>query len=56
MSDSASRAAALTTVTVRADPDAPVAVAAGPRTLYVNPYTGAVLGEGAPGVRRSSAS
>ena len=43
---------AITTVTVRADPRAPVAIAAGPRTLYVNPYTGQVMGQGAPGVRR----
>ena len=44
--------AAITTVTVRADPRAPVAVAAGPRTLYVNPYTARVMGEGSPRVRR----
>lgn len=40
----------LTTVTVRAG-DAPVAVTAGARTLFVNPYSGEVLGEGAPNVR-----
>jgi uncharacterized iron-regulated membrane protein len=39
------------TVTVRADRDAPASVAIGPRTVYVNAYTGAVLGEGAPAVR-----
>ena len=39
-------------MTVRADPGAPVSLAAGPRTLFVNPYTGLVMGEGAPGVRR----
>jgi uncharacterized iron-regulated membrane protein len=43
---------AITTVTVRADPGAPVSLAAGPRTLFVNPYTGLVMGEGAPAVRR----
>ena len=35
-----------TTVAWRADADAPVAVVAGTRTLYVNPYTAAVYGEG----------
>jgi uncharacterized iron-regulated membrane protein len=44
--------AALTTVTVRADPQAPVAVGGGGRTLYVHPYNGAILGEGALGLRR----
>ena len=34
-----------TTVTWRRTPTEPAAVAAGPRTLYVNPYTGDVLGE-----------
>jgi uncharacterized iron-regulated membrane protein len=43
---------AITTVTVRADPGAPVSFAAGPRTLFVDPYTARVMGEGAPGVRR----
>jgi uncharacterized iron-regulated membrane protein len=42
--------AQLTTVTVRTG-DAPVAVTVGPRTLFVNPYSGEVLGEGAPNVR-----
>jgi uncharacterized iron-regulated membrane protein len=40
-------------VTVRSDPRAPVTVAFGrERTLFVNRYTGAVLGEGAKGARR----
>ena len=43
---------AFTTVTVRADPSAPVGLAAGQRMLYVNPYTAQVMGEGSPGVRR----
>jgi uncharacterized iron-regulated membrane protein len=43
---------AITTVAVRADPGAPVSLAAGPRTLFVDPYTARVMGEGAPGVRR----
>ena len=38
--------AAPTTVAWRAEADAPAAVAAGTRTLYVNPYTAAVYGEG----------
>jgi uncharacterized iron-regulated membrane protein len=45
--------AAPTNVVVRSDTFAPVAVAFGrERTLFVNPYTGAILGEGARGVRR----
>ncbi|HEV7238353.1 MAG TPA: PepSY-associated TM helix domain-containing protein [Thermoanaerobaculia bacterium] len=37
---------------VRSDPAAPVAVALGrERTLFVDPYSGAVLGDGATGVR-----
>ncbi|HEX2187980.1 MAG TPA: PepSY-associated TM helix domain-containing protein, partial [Longimicrobiaceae bacterium] len=41
-----------TAVTWRADPDAPVQVAFGrERTLYLNAYTGATLGEGAAGTR-----
>jgi uncharacterized iron-regulated membrane protein len=39
------------TVTLRSDPEAPASVALGQRTLFVNAYTGDVLGEGAPGVR-----
>jgi uncharacterized iron-regulated membrane protein len=35
-----------TTITWRRDPAEPVAVAMGTRTVYVNPYTGAVHGEG----------
>jgi uncharacterized iron-regulated membrane protein len=35
-----------TTIAWRAEADAPVAVAAGPRTLYVNPYSATVYGEG----------
>ncbi len=50
----------ITTVTMRADASEPVSIAlaaapgAGPgaaRTIFVNPYTGDVLGEGAKGVR-----
>lgn len=45
--------AAPTTVTLRSNPSAPVQVAFGrTRTLFVDPYTGRVLGEGSPGVRR----
>ena len=41
-----------TSVTMQADPTAPVAVSLGrERTLYVNPYTGQLLGEGSPKVR-----
>ena len=43
---------AFTTVTTRADSSRPVALAAGQRTLDVDPYTGRVVGEGSPGVRR----
>jgi uncharacterized iron-regulated membrane protein len=35
-----------TTVTLRSDPRAPAAVALGPKTIYVNPYTAEVYGEG----------
>jgi uncharacterized iron-regulated membrane protein len=41
------------TVTVRADPDAAVAVAAGQRTLYVDRYSGAAVGEAARGGMRA---
>jgi uncharacterized iron-regulated membrane protein len=41
-----------TTVTVRASAGAPVAFAAASRMLYLDPYTGSLLGEGSPGVRR----
>jgi uncharacterized iron-regulated membrane protein len=39
------------TVTLRSDPTAPASVTLGQRALFVNSYTGEVLGEGAPGVR-----
>ncbi len=39
------------TVTLRSDPMAPASVTLGQRTLFINSYTGDVLGEGAPGVR-----
>ena len=40
------------TVTVRADPTAPVALGYGPqRFVYVNPYSGEVMGAGSPRVR-----
>ena len=42
----ASPAATPTTLTMWSDPAAPASVAAGPRTLFVNPYTGQVRGEG----------
>lgn len=46
-------AARPTALTWRADPDAPVQVAFGrERVVYVNAYTGAILGEGSAGVRR----
>lgn len=35
----------VSTITWRSDPQAPVAVAMGQRTLYLNPYTAAVYGE-----------
>jgi uncharacterized iron-regulated membrane protein len=35
-----------TALTVRSDPAAPAAVTAGTKTIYVNPYTGVVYGEG----------
>lgn len=39
-------------LTLQSDPAAPAAVSLGRgRSLYLNPYTGAVLGEGSPGVR-----
>ncbi len=40
-----------TAVTVSSDPHRPVVVSIGPRTLQVHPYTGAVLSEGAVGMR-----
>jgi uncharacterized iron-regulated membrane protein len=40
------------TITIKADANAPVSVAAGREdTLFVSAYTGAVLGSGSPGVR-----
>ena len=39
------------TLTLRSDPTAPASVAMGQRTLFLNPYSGDVWGEGAPGVR-----
>lgn len=45
-----------TAVTVRADREAPVQVAFGrERVVYVNAYTGAILGEGSQGVRAERA-
>lgn len=44
--------AAVTALNLRADPVAPATVTlAGNRSMLVNPYTGAVLGEPAPGLR-----
>ena len=40
-----------TAVTVAAEPDAPVILAVTPRPLYVNAYTGQVLGEGSQAIR-----
>jgi uncharacterized iron-regulated membrane protein len=42
----ANPAATPTALTIWSDPAAPASVAAGARTLFVNPYTGQVLGEG----------
>lgn len=39
-------AAIVTSVTWRSAPTAPVALAAGPRTIYANPYTAQIYGEG----------
>ncbi|MCC7240935.1 MAG: PepSY domain-containing protein [Acidobacteria bacterium] len=47
----ASSGEAQMTVTVRSDPNAPASIVAGQKTFFVNAYTGAVLGEGAPGIR-----
>jgi len=41
--------AAVVSVAVERDPSASIALAAGTRTLYADPYTGAVLGEASPG-------
>jgi uncharacterized iron-regulated membrane protein len=38
-------------VTVRADRQAPIEVAAGTRMLFLDPYTGAIRGQGAQGLR-----
>jgi uncharacterized iron-regulated membrane protein len=43
---------AIGSVTISADQDAPVLVSIGPRTLAVNAYTGTVLGDASPGLRR----
>ena len=42
----ANPAATPTAMTIWSDPAAPASVAAGQRTVFVNPYTGQVLGEG----------
>jgi uncharacterized iron-regulated membrane protein len=39
-------------ITVRADAEMPVLVAAGDRNLLVNPYSGVILGDSAPRLRR----
>jgi uncharacterized iron-regulated membrane protein len=41
-----------TAVTIGSAPDAPVTVAVPQKTLYLDAYSGRVLGEGAPGMRR----
>ena len=44
---------ALSAVTLRSDPSAPAAIGlAGGRTVFVNPYTGEILGEGSTRVRK----
>lgn len=43
--------AGVTGITLRADPNEPVAIVMGPRTVFVDPYTGAVFGEGSARVR-----
>jgi uncharacterized iron-regulated membrane protein len=44
--------AAPSALTLRSDPEAPSQVSFGrERTIFINPYTGEVLGEGSPGVR-----
>ncbi len=48
---SANGGAAVTTVTLWADRSAPAAVAIGTRPVYINPYTGVVLGEGSEKTR-----
>jgi len=48
----AAQPAALSSLTLRADPAAPAAVGlAGGRTVFANPYTGEIMGEGARKVR-----
>lgn len=55
---SAAAGATPSNITFRSDATAPLSVSLpnpsgrGERTLYVNPYTGELLGEGAPGMRR----
>jgi uncharacterized iron-regulated membrane protein len=44
--------ATFTAVTVRTGLNTPVALAAGSRTIYVDPYDGRILGEGTSGLRR----
>ena len=46
-----SEGAAPAAITFRSDPAAPAAMAYGRRVVYVNPYTGAVLGEGSKPAR-----
>ncbi len=47
------RGSAPTAITLRSDPSAPAAIGFGRETtLFVNPYTGTILGEGSPRVRR----
>lgn len=49
---SESRHSSPTSITVRADPEAPVSIVfQGGTIIFVNPYTGETLGEGAPRVR-----
>jgi uncharacterized iron-regulated membrane protein len=53
VAESSGEPPSVSTVTYRADPDLPVAVAVANRTLYVNPYTGELHGEGAGQAMRS---
>ena len=43
--------ARIASLRLRADPEAPAAIGLGNRTIFVNPYTGRVWGEGAEGPR-----
>jgi uncharacterized iron-regulated membrane protein len=42
----------ITSIAVASDPEAPVTLTASDRTLFADAYSGALLGEGSPGIRR----